>query len=123
MTKDKRIQEIEHIKDMIKNVSVDDLNTLKGKEINTRVFWTCLPDEAEYALDVGYGCPNFILSIDAQKQLERDGWRISVNQFEDNWICYIYGDNKPYYGVTLPTEVLARLYCWLCVMKWEIENG
>lgn len=65
-------------------------------------------------------------SIDAQKTLEVEGWRIQVwEAFPDQWRCEIWKNDPPTVLQTkyLPTEALVRLYCWLCIFEWEEQNN
>lgn len=130
-------KEIEHIKAMIESVDPDDTQTLD--EIDATVFFTLNPKERvyfssmsikEYLLgvrDQHYSkvYKNYTRSIDAQKDLELEGWFVYCDDFDSaltEFSCTCWSKKDEVSTPRLPNEELARLYCWLCVRQWEIEN-
>ena len=72
-------------------------------------------------------CPDFASSIDEQKDLEVEGWLLNVSQTDAGYTASlrkgsIIRTNRRVIDF-LPTEPLARLYCWLCVKQWEEQQN
>lgn len=128
-------EEIEKIKTMI--VEGGDRN-----EINARV-WLIDPEGAKgWSLDelaqddngryhvvkmqgrMSFACPEYDVSIDAQKALEVDGWLCGFVQYETGFVAVFehIESGMVLRGRELPTEAKARLYCWLCVKQFELEK-
>jgi hypothetical protein len=72
--------------------------------------------------------PQYTRSIDAQKAIEVEGWYMCVDTDRNGSIAHVeyipdFEVFESFCSNDLPTEPLARLYCWLCVKQWELQNA
>ena len=134
--------QIKQLYKLIENVDKDDTATLD--EIDARVW--CWQASKEYAGQdtlgnhvykeradclpmVGCGSfangdlKQFTRSIDAQEQIDTEGWMIYIRQWQAGWIGGMDFSDVHFHTQALPTEPLARLHAKLQVVEYERGKG
>jgi len=118
--------EIETIYKLIENVDKDDTATLD--EIDMKVveylgldkFHCTIELNGKQVADAGF---MFCTSIDAQEQIDTEGWQYNINAIDDrvyvtmNW--WETGNTVQIDTPKLPTEPLARLHAALKVVEYK----